>query len=457
MTLEPDLTLWSFWWEFNKEPYLNLKKHIFKGADITGSTGIIGGLQGVRRRKETLKPTAEILRNKVVPALKQALKETKTPDIISSCLIALAKIGEAKDLGKIFSQYINDDSQEISETAIICFGIAGEEKYVPLLVDIFKDTEKGRKATNDRQGVHFRNRAFAAYALGLIAYSHKDTKIKKTVYEAAKDVLIKSKKFANRDIPVAAINAIRLLNCDLSKPEEANLSVEAAQFLLEYLKNKKNRFQMRAHVPTALSRLLGRETDESVKIAKSDDMKITPEAKAAALRREAIELMVKYLKAHKENKMILESCVLALGQMGNPKDDVVVEILKKTAKGELTRDRQARYFANISLGYLASEGAQKAESFLLKRILVRGKASEKPWVALGLGVAEAERMKKDTKEKYKSKGEVKEALYTAFRKVKDPTNKAGVIIAMGLAKLDDFGDELRNLMNKTRITDHKRY
>ena len=32
----PDLTLWSFWWEFNKEPYLNLKSHIHGGRRRVG-------------------------------------------------------------------------------------------------------------------------------------------------------------------------------------------------------------------------------------------------------------------------------------------------------------------------------------------------------------------------------------------------------------------------------------
>ena len=35
--LEDDLTKWQFWWEFNKDPYINLKKAIHSGGHVTGS------------------------------------------------------------------------------------------------------------------------------------------------------------------------------------------------------------------------------------------------------------------------------------------------------------------------------------------------------------------------------------------------------------------------------------
>ena len=33
----PDLTIWQFWWGFNKDPYLNLKAKIHAGGTQTGS------------------------------------------------------------------------------------------------------------------------------------------------------------------------------------------------------------------------------------------------------------------------------------------------------------------------------------------------------------------------------------------------------------------------------------
>jgi len=37
MELGPDLTAWSFWWEFNKEPFINLKSAISSGGTTATS------------------------------------------------------------------------------------------------------------------------------------------------------------------------------------------------------------------------------------------------------------------------------------------------------------------------------------------------------------------------------------------------------------------------------------
>ncbi len=453
----PDYTYtdWSSWWEFNKDPYLRLKDKIFKGADVTGNSGILRFLKGYKESTATLGPSEDALRTLVIPALKKALRETKQRDIVSSCLIALAKIGRDKDLDGVFRPWLASRDQEISETAVLSYGIAGLAKFVPDLIEIVRDTPKGRKLLGRSGGVNFRKRAFAAYALGLIAYSHKDIALKRKVFEGAKAILEKS-KFANRDIPVSAIMAIRLLNPDLSDPQGLQLAAEASRCLLDYMKDENNYFQMRAHAPTAISRLLGRDKSkpgEKSGAGASDALAVTPQAKAEAIRKEAIDLMKKYLKRHKENSMILQSCVLALGEMGNPADQSLIELLEKTSKGKLSRDLQVRFFANIALGYLGSAGAREAIDFLALRLQKRGRKKDKPWVALGLGVSQAELLMRG---KPATRG-VGDVLVNAFRKTRNPKWRGAMAVALGLAQVSTAGLEVQRAMDGSHVPEFEGY
>src|SRR5262245_60443272 len=124
----PDLTLWSFWWEFNKEPYLNVKTHVYDVGESTGDDGWFRGTWRVGSR-DTLKPSEEQIRQKIVPALLAALEKETNNDIVTGCLIALAKIGDAKSesgesrFEKVIARFLADKNQEISETAAVALGI----------------------------------------------------------------------------------------------------------------------------------------------------------------------------------------------------------------------------------------------------------------------------------------------------------------------------------------------
>jgi hypothetical protein len=121
--------LWSFWWEFNKEPYLNLKSKIQSGGQRTGTEGFfLGHSDGKVTEKDSLKPTQEQVRQKIVPALIQSLEKETNNDIVTGCLIALAKIGDApsetgeSQFEKVISKFLTDKNQEISETAAVPWG-----------------------------------------------------------------------------------------------------------------------------------------------------------------------------------------------------------------------------------------------------------------------------------------------------------------------------------------------
>ena len=120
-----DLTQWSFWWEFNKDPFIRLKDAIQEGRPETGSDEFY---LGSTREKVTTRhiPSKEDKIN-VLATLRRAMQSTNNKDIISACMIAMAKVGDIHPdfkLYDVFKPRLKSKNQEIRETAILAMGIA---------------------------------------------------------------------------------------------------------------------------------------------------------------------------------------------------------------------------------------------------------------------------------------------------------------------------------------------
>ena len=174
-----DLTLWSFWWEFNKDPFLNLRARIHDGNVTTGSDGFFLGRGEKAEAKDSMAPSEVQIRQKVVPALKAALETESNNDIVTGCLIALAKIGDANtesgqsEFEAIIAKFLSNSVQEISETAAVSLGILANPASIPTLEALLKDNDAGRKLVGSTS-VNYRTRSFAAYGLGLIGAQDAD-------------------------------------------------------------------------------------------------------------------------------------------------------------------------------------------------------------------------------------------------------------------------------------------
>jgi len=91
----PDLTTWESWWGFNKHPFLNLKAAIHSAVS-TGSDTFFLTSNGRTAARDVLVPSPETVRGVVVPALLAALEKEHANDIVTGCLIALARIGDVR-------------------------------------------------------------------------------------------------------------------------------------------------------------------------------------------------------------------------------------------------------------------------------------------------------------------------------------------------------------------------
>jgi len=394
MAAGPDLTLWSFWWEFNKEPYLNLRDKIHSGAVTTGSEGFFLGQGQQEEGKDSLRPSEAQIRGSVVPALMKALETETNNDIVTGCLIALAKIGDTKsesgesEFEQVIAKFLSNSVQEISETSAVALGILANEASIPTLAALLKDTEQGRKLVGSTQ-VNYRTRAFAAYGLALIGARAKEEPRQQIVRHLRE--VIESDDTSARDLTVACLVAMGVVPLDtfetpVVEGEEASKAPEQSRsaqldYLLAYLRDEDNNFLYRAHAPTALARLCQGLPDELY----------------AKYKQEIADELLKHCskRGSRAQNEIKQSAVLALGLLGDADDDDVDKKIRKAladVPSELS-DQQARNFSLVAMAKVGArkgngnyeEGVDEAADYLLDQ-LAKGKSTIQPWAGISVGV-----------------------------------------------------------------------
>lgn len=394
-----DLTLWSFWWEFNKEPYLNLKAAIDTGGTQTGTEGWFLGQGEKAQGKDSLRPSETQIRQKVVPALLAALEKETNNDIVTGCMIALAKIGDpASESGEsqfepVIKRFLKDKNQEISETSAVALGILANPKSIALLQSLVEDSAAGRAEVGGE--VNYRTRAFAAYGLGLIGAKTSDPVRRKEVVTILRKQL-ESDSSRTRDIKVSCIIALGLVPLDeletpagvqpekkgaIVPPESSR--VAQLDYLLAYLQNDANEYLVRAHCPTALARLLPG---------------LTPELTKTYREKIAADLLERISSKSKEKLEVVQSSVYALGLIGtndkaDPTDKKIIEALIAVPK-EIS-DQQTKNYSMIALAKIGgttaanakdAEGGAKDIAQALLGQLSGGKGNLQSWAGLACGV-----------------------------------------------------------------------
>jgi HEAT repeat protein len=446
ITLEDDLTRWEFWWEINKDPFIRLKDAIHKGGIMTGSDEFFLGATKQVAAKDTLKPTEDDILKEILPALKKAIDSTEQRDIAGSCMIAMAKTGKepAGDwkLLDVFAERLKKNDQEIREVAALAVGIAAinKDENVDLLKNLALDTDLGRKACA-RSEVDERTRSFAAYGLGLLAYATPAVEGKAKMFETLK-TLVNDDKLSSRNIKVAAINAIGLLNVKDSSEAEKALIEDALKCLEGYYMKSLGAGEqlLQSHVPTAIAKLIGRDHQRSAEFKKlfAQDL----EGKG---------------KVKRSSNDITRSCALALGQMCKPYEDDKPEGDGDCCKALLNqfhehKDHQTKYFCGLALGQI---GGKLNKDILIKEF-DKARDLQKPWLALAMGVyafkkADAARVAGTTFEPEK---QFNDALKAALEE-RNPSALSGIAIGLGLCKASEYADDVRALLLRHQKDDER--
>ncbi len=427
----PDLTTWEFWWEFNKEPYLNLKAKIHSGSISTGESELLVGLSDVSTsNNNTFAPSNQQITGIILPALSRVLQNESNQDILSSALIGIAKIGRSDRTAGLLKPFLHHPNQEIAETAALSYGILQYEPALGELKDMAMDTPVGRKLVDKDSGVPLRTRTFAAYGMALVAYASEDPELRSQIADSLW-TLLESDDSALKDIRVACVIGLGL--CRLDDPSGMVGQLEGL------LGDESRDYLVRAHCPNAIAKLL-------------------MQANAApALADAAADQFLALLQAKNTKVEIRQSCIQALGMLGGNLSQakvstVVDKMIQVQKKG---KDRQEKNFTAISLAYLGAEVSAVRDTtlrFLLENVK-SGSTAYRPWAALALGV-----MAFKSAEKGESLPDiVGESVLNAFKKAKAPSERASYAIALGLMKYEAAEKDLSAALQKTRDVTFRGY
>ena len=448
--IEDDLNRWEFWWEFNKDPFIKLKEAIHQGGVVSESDEFYLGSGTQRIANDTLKPSETQILQIILPKLHQALESTDNRDIVSSCMVAMAKVGKNTDQINIldaFKKRLTEKDQEIRETAAVAMGISQMTEAVPALIDLAKDTPAGRKLCA-RDGVDYRTRSFSIYGLGLVAFASSDNAVKSQIFAALKDI-VDNDKAPERDIRVAAINAVALVRPDSSTEEGRALLTNALDTLDAYWSKELGPGEqvIQSHVPPAVAKLYeGFDVQSDAKLATRRE-----EYKKSWLAE--VEGKAKVKRSHAS---IIQSAIVGIGRLCDPVNDkdkagnkldlqCAKAVEEYAAKGS---DEQARYFALMALGQM---GGVTPREILMEALRKGSKALERPWAAISLGVLAFREM-----ERADVGAQVDTLLGQELVKQldnKNPGTRAAMAIALGLCKYKDAGPTIQQLLETDKNRD----
>jgi len=349
----------------NRDRYLSVKDAINSPRAVTGSDQYY---MGTRRRRAARAGEGlghEAMAGVILPALHKALTDSSDYNIVSACLIGMAKIGRDTNtikLREVFRRFLSASNQEVRETATLALGISRQPGALPVLRELLLDTDAGRFLTG-RTAVGYRVRSFAAYGLGILA-ANGDADVRQQAFRLLKEALA-DEETKNRDVKIAIINAIGVLGLRPdTNPKDKRVLWQALPSLRDFYDADlgKGAQIAQAHVPVAVARLLGR--------GDSADHRSY---------REIFERDL-FAKTRRHNNTY-QSAAIALGLMTPATEASSSDSLFRYY--QTGRDQQTRYFSLISMGEIG--GA--ANRTRLLRVLASGqKTLERPWAALGLGI-----------------------------------------------------------------------
>ncbi|MGK0521416.1 MAG: HEAT repeat protein [Planctomycetota bacterium] len=360
---------WQTWWEFNKEPYLSSR---IQGISppVTGSDDFYLGQRRGKPRIDVLQATKQDRQERIVPALIKLLEKDRNRDIQSASVIALGKVGvdgAGIQLEKVIAERISRDDQEVRESAVLALGIIGRRESFPILADLLIDGKVARKLAG-REKVRKRTRAYAAYGLGLLARRVADPALSQQVHDLLWQTL-QDKSLKDRDLRTAIINGLGVMRSDTKRSADKRLAWQTVEELLEWFGQDLGvtSESVQAHAAVAIGRLLGRGD--------------------TSLHGRCKEVFSKTLNAKKRRgNSILQSSAIALGMLTMPEeanidDEVYSEALRYCwQKG---RDQTARQLSVMALGRI---GGKANKEWLAKAYTRGNKSSERPWLALSLGL-----------------------------------------------------------------------
>lgn len=371
---------WQLWWTFHRDEFIELKASLARNATpMTGDELLLGSTRVAQP------PAERQIHELVVPALIRALDGERNQDVLSSSILALAKIGrsaspaDAPAIEAALKPFLADSLQEVAETAALGLGLNATRGAAQLLVDLAQDSERGRASVGQSE-VAYRTRAFACYGLGLLARDAENPDVRRFVALHLISIF-EADKSATRDVRTAALLALSLIPLEPARSAEAPESGSAdatLAWLLRVWNDRTISDLVRCYAAPSAARLASRGSRASADLWKSA---LCDALKPGALTQASMQ----------------QSAVIALGLLTDNDGDELDERARQTL-ATVSQDGEslAKRFAYLSLARAGShdgagEGTHENRAAVREFLLgeLRGGSALRPWVALALGVHEA--------------------------------------------------------------------
>lgn len=367
---------WERWWQFECESTLRLRLPPVAVQD------------GVRAR--------------IRRALHQTLESTTDAELIAACLTALAHLaGDAADpaFDAAVTAHLSHANQHVRESAILAMGYAARPAAIEPLSAILLARSSGHEFAGQRRPTE-RSRAFAAYALGILAGSAPDPDAWIRIVHTLRTALLED-RVASVNVQVAAVLA---LGVEGTRHGSTEWDL-ARDTLATVWRDPLTPVVVRAHVPTALERLIGTGNADSqrdplhaelcsvVGRPRGVDPRVVESSMLALARITAPtdpefpfvrDALIRVLRSDGPPDVREIACI-ALARLGGP-------LVHRVLVAELERGGPMRDWAAIALG-MSVRGALPTDATLVARGLtdsIRGTQSiERASIAIGLGLTGA--------------------------------------------------------------------
>ncbi|HTE05759.1 MAG TPA: HEAT repeat domain-containing protein, partial [Planctomycetota bacterium] len=387
-SLFADSTLgWEFWWEHNKDQFLEFRS----ASDGSGQGSAAGLTARGRPGRSAARASPEVVLAGIIPVLERLLGSENNRDILDSSVLAIARVTlagspEADAVADAIRPRLAHRELSVRSAAVLALGVLGSARQADLLRDLLRDDSAGRAAMGGSP-VDWLSRAFAALSLGLI-----------DVPEAVPDLIaaIDASPAAERDLKICSIVALGLMH-DPARPQ-------IVAYLQRRLADKSMDATVRSFIPTSLGKL--------------GDPAALPALLAALLDTE-------------NDHAVRQSAAIGLGLLGPMGNEPVRAALMAAALGD--GDAQTRHFCTMSLAQIGArdtdptaqaEAHEALGKHFARQLAGPAAASDRAWVQLAAAIY--------GRRQAGAKPALAAALAAAYGKEKDPGVKGATAVALGL-------------------------
>ena len=403
----PSLTGWETWWEFNKEPYLNLRARLHVGPRTQQAySDQVLFAEGPDQRV-----AMAVVVEQILPSLRQCARDSDA-DVVDSAVLALARMTPPDRSKLVFDDVmaaLPNDAPSVRQAALLGLGLLRDERGLAPMIGVLEGSDDGRRALREKGQVDDLLRGFAAVALGLAHNPAAIDPLKRAFARADQD-----------DVKASVLIALGEFGDDADAPPKL------VPWLLDLIDDDSSDM-VHAQVPIALSRL-------------------------GECARPALPALVKLLTARRTHEPVRESVAIALGKLAAPEDVEAVAALKDLV--ETGGDEGASHFALISLGEIGARAAGDLEKhdavvddltrFLYRAISKPVNQHQLPFAATGLALM-GQAYRKDAPQRSEFANKIADAL----GETKNPIHVGALAVALGLLDARVHGPMLLKLLNDT--------